>query len=101
MLQGNFEPLQIDPTGFFMGGAGKGKLTSQQQKSIRSLEKQISKHEKKVQDFKTNPTVRPGMEKLPKEVIQKQQQRRVKHLETEINTFKNNINKIKRGEIDS
>ena len=45
--------------------------------------------------------MRPGMEKLPKDVIQKQQQRRINHLETEINTFKNNIDKIKRGEIDS
>lgn len=89
-----------------VGGVGLKKafakgLTTQQQKAIRSLEKQIAKHEKKIQDFKDNPTVRPGMENLPKEVIQKQQQRRIQHLETEINTFKNNIDKIKRGEIDS
>jgi RHS repeat-associated protein len=80
---------------------GVKELTTQQQKAIRSLEKQIAKHEKKIQDFKDNPTVRPGMENLPKEVIQKQQQRRIQHLETEINTFKNNIDKIKQGEIDS
>lgn len=41
------------------------------------------------------------MENLPKDVIQKQQQRRIKHLEAEINTFKKNIEKIKRGEINS
>ncbi|MEJ2612813.1 MAG: hypothetical protein P8179_22820 [Candidatus Thiodiazotropha sp.] len=41
------------------------------------------------------------MENLPKEVVQKQQQRRIQHLETEINTFKNNIDKINRGENDS
>lgn len=83
--------------------AAKGvkELTKQQQKSVRSLEKQISKHEKKLQEFRDNPTVRPGMEKLPKEVIQKQQQRRINHLETEIRTFRNNIEKIKRGDIDS
>ncbi|CAN7718377.1 DUF637 domain-containing protein [Aquipseudomonas alcaligenes] len=86
------------------GNAGKvgiKELTIQQQKSIRSLEAQIAKHEKKIQDFKDNPTIRPGMENMPKEVIQMQQQRRVQHLETEIRTFKNNIEKIKRGEIES
>ncbi|TQV68228.1 hypothetical protein FKG94_23290 [Exilibacterium tricleocarpae] len=85
------------------GDATKGvkELTKQQQKSIRSLEKQISKHEKKLQEFRDNPSVRPGMEKLPKEVIQKQQQRRINHLETEVRTFRNNIEKIKRGDIDS
>ena len=30
-----------------------------------------------------------------------QQQRRIQHLETEIRTFKDNIEKIKRGEIES
>jgi hypothetical protein len=45
------------------------------------LEKQIAKHEKKIQDFIENPTVRPGMEHLSREVIQKQQQRRIQHLE--------------------
>ena len=90
-----------DTSGSPVAAKGAAKLTSRQQKSIRSLEKQISKHEKKLQDFKDNPTVRPGMEKLPKDVIQKQQQRRIDHLETEIDTFKNNIDKIKPGEIDS
>lgn len=83
-----------------VGGVGR-ELTAQQQKAIGSLEKQIAKHEQKLQDFKNNPTVRPGMENLPSEVIQKQQQSRIQHLETEINTFKNNIDKIKRGKADS
>ena len=72
-------------------------LSKSQLKGIRSLEKQIQKHQKKIDDFKANPTVRPGMENLPKDVIKRQQQARVKHLETEINTFKNNIDKIKSG----
>jgi hypothetical protein len=38
------------------------------------------------------------MEKLSKDVIQKQQQRRINHLETEIRTFRNNIEKIKQGD---
>lgn len=41
------------------------------------------------------------MEHLPKEVIEKQQQRRIQHLETEIKTFKENIDKIRRGELGS
>ena len=43
--------------------------------------------------------VRPGMENLPEEVTQQQQQRRIQHLETEIQTFKENIEKVKRGEL--
>ena len=78
-----------------------GELTKQQQKATRSLEKRIAEHEKKLQELKETPTVRPGMEGLPKEIIKKQQQRRIQHLEQEINTFKNNIEKIKRGELGS
>jgi hypothetical protein len=44
-------------------------------------------------------TVRPGMENLPREVIQKQQQSRIQHLENEIQTFRNNIEKTLRGEL--
>lgn len=63
------------------------------------MEKQIQKHQKKLDEFKANPTVRPGMENLPKEIIRKQQQMRIKHLETEIKTFKKNIKKIKKGNL--
>ncbi|MGI9281762.1 MAG: ankyrin repeat domain-containing protein, partial [Endozoicomonas sp.] len=78
-----------------------GDLSSSQQKAIRSLEKQIENHEQKLKEFINNPTIRPGMENLPKNVIREQQKRRIEHLETEINTFKNNINKIKNGELQS
>ena len=78
---------------------GAAELTKSQLKGIKSLEKQIQKHQQKLGDFKANPTVRPGMEKLPKDVIKRQQDARVKHLEIEINTFKNNIEKIKNGEL--
>ncbi|MFV3368493.1 hypothetical protein ACNFH5_09975 [Pseudomonas sp. NY15435] len=80
---------------------GEVVLTQQQEKAIRSLQKQIDKHEQKIQDFKNSPTIRPGMENLPSDVIERQQQRRIEHLETEIRTFKNNIEKIKRGDISS
>jgi hypothetical protein len=61
------------------------------------LEKQIAAHEKKLADFKANPTVRPGMEGQPKEVIEAAQQSRIRHLEKEIQTFKENIEKLRRG----
>ena len=74
-------------------------LTKQQQKSIKSLKKQIVKHKQKIKDFKKNPTVRPGMENQPKSVIKKQQKARFDHLKKEIKTFKDNIKKIKNGEL--
>ncbi len=63
------------------------------------LKKQIARHQKNVQEFKDNLTVRPGMENLSKDIIKKQQQKRINHLEKEINTFKNNIDKINKGEL--
>lgn len=74
-------------------------LTKQQQKSIKSLNKQIVKHEQKIKDFKKNPTMRPGMENQPKSVIKSQQKARVNHLKKEIKTFRDNIKKIKDGEL--
>jgi hypothetical protein len=59
------------------------------------LEKRIDEHQRKLQDFKDNPTVRPGMEKLPQEVVARQHQRRIKHLEQEIKAFRGNIEKLK------
>ena len=84
------------------GGAKAAEsLTAQQLKSISSYEKRILEHQEKLEKFKTNPTIRPGMENLPKEVIEKQWQRRINHLETEIKTFRENIEKIKSGELGS
>jgi len=77
----------------------ESKLTKSQIKSIKSLKKRITEHMKKIEEFKKNPTIKPGMEKMPKEVIEKQQQIRIKHLENEINTFKENIQKITNGEL--
>jgi hypothetical protein len=42
-----------------------------------------------------NPTVRPGMEKLPQEVVARQQQRRIKHLEQETKAFRGSVEKLK------
>jgi RHS repeat-associated protein len=81
-------------------GAGVGQITrlsAEAQRGITSLERQISIHERKLNEFRTNPTIRPGMENLPKEIIEKQQQIRINHLETKIQTFKNNIQKLING----
>ena len=73
-------------------------LSPEAQRGIRSLEKRVAEHEAKLADFKANPTVRAGMEGQPKEVIEAAKQSRIKHLEKEIQTFKENIEKIRRGE---
>jgi hypothetical protein len=78
---------------------GAGELGIEAQRGIRSLEKQIAAHEEKLKEFLTNPTVRPGMENLPKELIQQQQLRRIQKLENEIQTFKDNIRKILNGDL--
>lgn len=83
------------------GTNGVKELSDRQKKSIRTHKKRIAAHKEKLQSFIDSPTVKPGMENLPIELIKKQQLRRVEHLETEINTFMNNIEKIKRGEIKS
>jgi len=70
-------------------------LSNEAKRGIRSLEKRIQEHIKKLEEFKKNPTVRPGMEDLPQEVIEKQQKIRIKHLEDEIKTFRENIEKLK------
>ncbi|MGQ1167059.1 RHS repeat domain-containing protein [Acinetobacter baumannii] len=64
------------------------------EKGIRSLEKRIVEHENKLNDFKSNPTVRPGMEGQPVSVIKAAQEARIRHLEKEIQTFKENIKKL-------
>lgn len=86
--------------GFFnglKGWFGKKGLTASQQKAIRTLEKRIAEHKEKLNTFKKNPTVRPGMENMSKKAIEKQQRSRIEHLEKEIKTFKDNIGKILRG----
>lgn len=89
-------------------GGGKGtpatrsdtaQLSLPAQRGIRSLERQIAAHEAKLAAFKANPTVRPGMEHLPPAAVVRQQQKRIQHLEKEIQTFRENIQKIKRGEL--
>jgi len=74
-----------------------GNMCRSVQKGINSLLKQIAKHRQKLKSFVENPTVRPGMEGQPPEVIASQQTDRINHLLTEINTFAENINKLIQG----
>jgi RHS repeat-associated protein len=69
---------------------------AQATRGIRSLERRIEEHVKKLDEFRNNPTVRPGMEGMSEEAIKAQQAARVTHLEKEIKTFRENIEKLKK-----
>ena len=69
---------------------------AQATRGIRSLEKRIAEHLKKIEDFKRNPTVRPGMEGMSEEAIKAQQQARIAHLEKEIAAFRAGIEKYEK-----
>ncbi len=78
------------------GGATlKTVISKQQQRAIRSLEKQIAKHRQKIEEFKKNPTVKEEMKDMSEEAIKRQQERRVELLEKEIKKFEKEIEKIK------
>ncbi|OCG38886.1 hypothetical protein A9G25_11860 [Gilliamella sp. Bif1-4] len=87
------------------GKVGKGNsnvektLNVSEQRTVRSLEEQIRLHEKKLAEYKRDPYSfdnKGHLKNAPNEEIrQKIINARIKHLEHEINTFKNNINKIK------
>jgi RHS repeat-associated protein len=65
-------------------------------RAIRSYEKRIAEHKAKLEAFRNNPTIKPGMENLSKETVEAQQAKRIQHLEKEIETFQDNIDKIRR-----
>lgn len=70
------------------------KLSEPDLRSVNTYEKRIAEHQAKILEFKANPTVKPGMENQSSEVIAAQQADRVRHWETEISTFRTNIEKI-------
>jgi len=70
------------------------KMSTEDKRAVRSLQKQIREHYQKIEEFRNNPTVRPGMKNQPADVIAKQQQSRIDHLYKEIRTFERNISKI-------
>ncbi|RWJ04848.1 MAG: hypothetical protein EOR25_29685 [Mesorhizobium sp.] len=70
------------------------KFSNEDIRSLRSLSKQLENHKQKLSEFRQNPTVRPGMENLPQDVIERAQAARIEHLEREIQAFEKNINDI-------
>ncbi|QMU63848.1 MAG: hypothetical protein GKR88_05785 [Flavobacteriaceae bacterium] len=76
----------------------KAKLTKSQLKAIMSLKKQITKHKKKLKNFKKNPDKYDNKKFLKNAPSEQVRDRiinsRIKHLEKEIKAFKNNIDKI-------
>jgi len=77
-------------------------LTKSQLKSISSLESQIARHEAKLAEFIKNPMKfdnKGFLKNAPSdEVRQKIIQSRINHIEQEIKTFKENIQKIINGQ---
>ncbi len=60
----------------------------QLERSARQLERNAADHIARADEFARNPTVRPGMEGLPRSVIQRQQQERVARLRRDAALFR-------------
>lgn len=80
---------------------GEMNLTNSQLKAISSLEKRISEHKIKLNEYIKDPLKfdnKGFLKNAPNdEIRQKIIQKRIVHLEQEIETFKNNIQIIKQG----
>ncbi len=72
------------------------------QKSIQSLEKRLIEHQDKLTDYKKDPTKYDNkgfLENAPSEEVRKKIiNQREKHLEAEIQNFKNWIDRLKNGD---
>ncbi|MEL6412955.1 MAG: hypothetical protein AAFQ08_02415 [Bacteroidota bacterium] len=82
------------------GAGGVVKLTPSQQKAIRSLQNQITKHRKKLADFKSNPSALDNkgfLKNVSPELREKIIKSRIEALEHQIGTFKKDIEAIKNG----
>lgn len=81
---------------------GGANLTKSQLKAISSLEKQIATHTDKLKAYKADPWKFDNMchlKNAPNDAVrQKIIQSRINHLEKEIQTFQNNIQKILSGQ---
>lgn len=66
-------------------------LPPNDRRAIRSFRKLIDAHEKKLEEFLSRPTVRPGMEGLASDLVRSQQEARAKRLIREIRKFEKEI----------
>jgi hypothetical protein len=82
----------------FPGDDEDGGLPRKRRKAIRSLQKLVERHQRKIADFKRDQPVRPGMEGMDAEVIASQQQRRIQHLEREVRAFQKAIRRLRDSE---
>lgn len=77
------------------------KLTTAQQKSIRSYERLIESHRSKLEAYKADPDAFDNQGRLAgapsPEIRQRIIESRIRHLEGEIKTFQDNIDKIRGG----
>lgn len=73
-------------------------LNAAEVKSVRSLERNLVEHEKKLADYKRDPYAYDNkglLKAAPSDEVRQQIiQGRIRHLETEINAFQENIRKI-------
>jgi hypothetical protein len=80
---------------------GLARLPAPQQRSIRSLQSQIEKHQTKLADYRANPDAYDNLgilERAPTpEIRQRIIDGRIRHLETEIRTFQDQIDKLLGG----
>ncbi|MGB9990877.1 hypothetical protein [Pseudoduganella rhizocola] len=72
-------------------------LPANDRRAIRSFRKLIDAHEKKLEEFISRPTVRPGMEDLASDLVRSQQEARAKRLIREIRKFENEIARRRAG----
>lgn len=66
-------------------------LSANDRRAIRSFRKLIDAHERKLEEFRARPTIRPGMEQMPLDRIQAQQEARERRLIREIRKFEKEI----------
>lgn len=86
------------------GGSDSGsvrELTASEQRAVRSLQRNVSEHEAKLEEYKANPDAfdnKGFLKNAPTpEIRQKIIDTRIRHLETEIRGFKKQINDILGG----
>ncbi|UGQ44627.1 hypothetical protein [Massilia endophytica] len=69
-------------------------LSAEERRAVRSWRRQIERHQRKIEDFQRQRSVRRGMEAMPDELIEAQRVARIRHLESEIRTFERSIDAV-------
>ncbi|MEN9854875.1 MAG: hypothetical protein RLZZ157_1, partial [Pseudomonadota bacterium] len=82
----------------FLGDAANaGKVIKQLEKGASTLERRALEDEAKLEEFRQNPTVRPGMEGRSREELAKQQAAREAHLNREIANFRRQAEEMRQA----